>query len=533
MRIIFFICISILINLSAQTYSFTNTTTTNIATGATTNFTVSVFGVPTSGMVLRQVNISFGNTASLNSANMNLVTMRLIDANATQINLLSPTSFDGAVGDFRLFNIRLRDHSALKTPAQQKAATSSVISKGYPYYYGYYKPEGSFSSLNTTNLVNGNWTFRVVNGSAGTRIFTKIELIFGPPITVYDIRTTDPNQSCATRQCLQTGDVYWASNNGYPVNQASSPPNNVGGTCAWNSQKDNMIWFYFKANASTAEISASGLSTVQESSVFQSVDCLSYTNVTGGCGPSAMFNAGFHAEKYNTNTTGATYTNGYAWNAGYKLSGLVAGQEYIFILDGQAGVNSDFYIELTGGGDVCTVLPIELQSFKANFDIDKIKLEWIINSNNLNKNFILEKSNEIENWKEIAIVNEFITQNKSNYFTFFDLEPSNSINYYRLKQFDLNNKIIYSEVVSIDNSSNSLEFSPNPFNDLLQVNVPENYDNQEVNLIFYNVLGKVVLEKKLTNGNHKLNVKELNEGIYFVKYKNFNGITSQKTLIKL
>ena len=50
-------------------------------------------------------------------------------------------------------------------------------------------------------------------------------------------------------------------------------------------------------------------------------------------------------------------------NHAYTLTGLTIGQEYILILDGEAAVASDFYIEIISGADGgCTPpLPIVLQ----------------------------------------------------------------------------------------------------------------------------------------------------------------------------
>ena len=333
----------------SQTYTFTNTTAATINSTATTTRNIVVSGVPTTGMVLRQVNISFGDLTSIYSGDMAGFTLKLTDPSGNVINLLSPTSMTTSGNSNsanKAFNIHMRDHAGLKTPAQQATATGSTTGKGYPFNYGYYKPEGNFSSFNTTSAVNGTWIFSMSAYSTSYgRQFNSVELIFGDPIQVTDIRATAPNQSCATKQCMQTGDILWAKNTGYPNGQANTPLTTGG--CSWNSQQNNSSWFYFTASATTAKLSASGFSTPQETGVFKSSDCSNFTMVAGGCAPTELFSSSPSMEKYYN----GSYASGYSFNQGYQLSGLVVGETYIFIIDGQSGTQSEFYVEMVSGAD--------------------------------------------------------------------------------------------------------------------------------------------------------------------------------------
>ena len=92
-----FLVLVVSIGQSQTLYTFSNTTSTSIAAGGSATLNVTVSGVPTTGMVLRQVNIGFGNTATMNSGNVASITMRLKDALGNISTMLSPTSFDGAV----------------------------------------------------------------------------------------------------------------------------------------------------------------------------------------------------------------------------------------------------------------------------------------------------------------------------------------------------------------------------------------------------------------------------------------------------
>lgn len=523
---VFFLFILYLSIVNAQTYTFSNTTASTIIDASTTTKTIAVSGVPTSGMVLRQVNIQFGNGSGSSSGDMAKILLKLKDPSNNEINLISTTSHTTTVDAARkYFNIKLRDHAALKTINQQSTATGSTNSKGYPFNQGYYKPEGSFTVFNTTTNVNGNWTFSLSGyASMSTRHFVSIELIFGPPLVVTDIRATNPNQSCETRQCLQTGDVFWARNIGYPSNQASAPPNTVG-TCGWNGQKDNMAWFYFVPSATTAKVSASGFSTVQESSVFKASNCAGYTQVTGGCGVTDLFSGSAHLTKYYN----GTYTGGYAWNHEYTLTGLTIGAKYIFVLDGQAGTQSEFYIELLSGGDMgCIPLPIKLTNFEVSCQSNLPELKWSTSTEINNDYFTVERAvgltdeNELD-FIEIAKIQGSGNSNIEQNYQFIDDSYVNnkSVNntYYRLKQTDYDGQFeyFYPLLANCNVEQKEINIYPNPNDGKFSISGVKKGDLINV----YSHLGIPVFNSKVSeDGFFDVNISSLAKGIYFVKVQN-------------
>lgn len=534
-----FLVLVVSIGQSQTLYTFSNTTSTSIAAGGSATLNVTVSGVPTTGMVLRQVNIGFGNTATMNSGNVASITMRLKDALGNISTMLSPTSFDGATGDFRLFDIHLRDDNVLKTPKGQKDATGSVLSKGYPFHYGYYKPEGSFSGFNTTSSVNGTWQFVVNNGAGGARTFTKIELVFGPAIVATDIRTSKPNQSCSTQQCIDGTKVYYATNNGYPTNQSVTPPNTVG-TCAWNGQKDNNNWFFFQASGSTAYVSISGFSTVQESSVFTVSSCTSsatYGIVAGGCGPTDMFSGTVNSQKYYATSSGASYAGGYAWNHGYYLTGLVTGTNYVFVIDGSSAAVSDFYVEVTGSSQPCSLLlPVDLIYFNGENKDNSNILNWATSSEFDNHKFELEKSIDGIYFKTIATLNSKSIKGKSDYQLVYQYKVVSDKAYYRLKQIDINGSFRYHKIIFIDEEEkkHSPSVMPNPATNRLTITYISK-TNQQAIISLYDVSGREILFEQavFNDANHEyvLNIESLNRGLYFLTI-NAGTKTYQHKIIK-
>lgn len=524
-HILITILILVFLNLSVRSqtvYTFSNSTTATINSTATTTRTMSVSGVPTSGMVLRQVNVSFGNGSSSYSGDMAGFTLKLKDPSNNEIVLLSPTSMVGSGSSNsanRSFNIHFRDHAALKTPAAQASASGSTTSKGYPFNFGYYKSEASFSSFNTTSAVNGTWTFSMSGYSTSFgRIFNKVELIFGPPFVVTDIRTSSP-LTCATSQCLQTGSIYWAKNNSASTNQASSPPNTVDG-CTWNDSKDNMTWYYFVASATTAEVSFSGIGSVQQSIVLKpGASCSSYTLVTGGC-YTEMFGSVGQTKYY-----GGTWASGYAWNHGYKLTGLTIGKRYLFVIDGSSAANTEYYIELvSGASDGCSPLPISLLDFSGEIQDNKIELNWTTLSERENDYYTIYRSQDAVNWEEIAQMDGAGNASDTRYYTSIDQNPLPGVSYYKLKQTDFNGDFEEFDPISIafEGKTNELYVFPNPsstgFNLRIELNEIEEglFNIQDLN-------GKIILEEthKLSIGDNLISLegKTLIPGVYILHSK--------------
>ncbi len=336
------------------TYSFTNTvvglhdtwdTGNDWATALTR--TVDVVGVPTSGMVLRQINLDLGSNAG---SNISTLAARLSDTQGNVLDVFNAGYFYNT--DFsRYVNIKLRDHAALN---RLDDYTLSYL--GMPYSFGYYRVEtpGSYGSVNTTNAVNGTWTFSLIENTGVEIQFNAVELVFGPPFNVLDITMGNGNDACSGSQCIQSGNsnVLLATNVAYPQSQTNLPALSLNG-CNWNAEANNTAWFHFIASDPTVEVSVSGLNnSIQQTLVVRNdgtCDIPSYTMI--GC-PLDMY-----VNNCNT-TTGdpllyhrVCYDGGTKFNHGYTLTGLVVGQEYALVVDGLSGSDSEFYVEVASGAD--------------------------------------------------------------------------------------------------------------------------------------------------------------------------------------
>ncbi|HTO38810.1 MAG TPA: gliding motility-associated C-terminal domain-containing protein [Brumimicrobium sp.] len=337
----------------AQT--FTNTSSYNFTNGTVYTTTFNVSGV-NSGDILRQVNLKFGDGA-MYSAELTRAVITLRNPAGTIVTLLDPNNFNTSLSttdaDRKYVDITLRDHAELNTPKGWADATGNYISNAYPFNYGYWRIPTPGAYSNFTGTHNGTWTLSISYPGLSTsyaRKYISSELVFGDEFSFTDIRVTKPNQSCDTKQCIQTGEIYLASNIGYPENQPYTPTIMGGGSCQWNLIANNTAWFYFTASSSTVKFSISGMTKKIESVVATSPNCQGFTLINGGC-PTVMYQGTANPVKYYKQS----YAAGYSQNHGYELSGLTIGEEYILIIDGMdessTGTASNFYIEVESGAD--------------------------------------------------------------------------------------------------------------------------------------------------------------------------------------
>ncbi|MCB0685960.1 MAG: T9SS type A sorting domain-containing protein [Saprospiraceae bacterium] len=157
---------------------------------------------------------------------------------------------------------------------------------------------------------------------------------------------------------------------------------------------------------------------------------------------------------------------------------------------------------------VDVALPIELISFNANiYQENKIQLVWQTANEFQNYGFEIEKRRGNNQWEKIG----FLAGNQgqtANLYSFIDPAPSKGINFYRLKQLDVDGKFTYSQIVSVYFSNDDgLDVFPNPVSYNLFVEGTKGGFYTIVNSV-----GKIVLDGTIEK--ESIDVSELSSGIY-------------------
>ena len=122
-------------------------------------------------------------------------------------------------------------------------------------------------------------------------------------------------------------------------------------------------------------------------------------------------------------------------------------------------------------------LPIELKTFTASAQHDRVDLKWVTASEKNNAYFGIERSTDGLAFGEIGRKAGAGTSFDNNTYTFSDLTPVAGLNYYRLRQVDLDGQFTYSPVraVQIVQAGRLLLF-PSPAVDMLHIRLPELLD---------------------------------------------------------
>lgn len=103
------------------------------------------------------------------------------------------------------------------------------------------------------------------------------------------------------------------------------------------------------------------------------------------------------------------------------------------------------------------------------------------------------------------------------------LTVSNENGYNSLNRLDY----VYFDCSNIDiENITKISIYPNPCNDILNINIPNNYKETEIKI--FDILGKEVLRKKITCGTNAIDISNLKQSMYFIEIYTDKGKTIER-----
>ncbi len=178
-----------------------------------------------------------------------------------------------------------------------------------------------------------------------------------------------------------------------------------------------------------------------------------------------------------------------------------------------------------GSKSKSTILPIELLSFSATCNGKSSLIEWTTATEKNNDFFVLERSTDAINFKEIARVAGAGNTIEPNNYAYTDYGARSGDNYYRLVQVDYDGTSTASEIIVANcptetlGEPNVLAF-PNPFEDNLTLHF-ENFGNIQATVEVYDMLGRMVHTQKVNCSQNDyeiiLRLAGLSDGTYNVR----------------
>ena len=167
-------------------------------------------------------------------------------------------------------------------------------------------------------------------------------------------------------------------------------------------------------------------------------------------------------------------------------------------------------------------LPVELTDFAGKYVAGKVELTWNTSSELNNSHFVVERSLDGTKFSELGKVQGAGTTIEPQAYDFVDANPK-QINYYRLKQVDIDGTYEYSIIIVINTTGDDLgtKVYPVPTSETLVIETERTIDNIKV----LDVTGRVVLVKEFdTTTRVELNVAKLAAGTYFVSVQAERGV---------
>ena len=180
-----------------------------------------------------------------------------------------------------------------------------------------------------------------------------------------------------------------------------------------------------------------------------------------------------------------------------------------------------------------TTTPVTLLNFTVQ-RVKKInKISWSTSQEINSKIFIIERSNNGRNFSAIAQVAASGNSNTIMNYSFTDNAPAKGINYYRLKQVDIDNTAKYSAIRHVRNEGTAdIAVYPNPVKDIIKIDISSDKADK-ASISITDMSGKLVYSKTsvdITEGmnNPGINASSLKAGTYIIKIQLSDDVVVKK-----
>jgi hypothetical protein len=216
----------------------------------------------------------------------------------------------------------------------------------------------------------------------------------------------------------------------------------------------------------------------------------------------------------------------------------ISGDRVIFTLPA-ANLGATGYYTIGTVDYQSSSLPIELLSFSAIANGEKVDIKWETTTETNNDYFTIEKSKDGKNFTKLMDVKGAGTSTSLKEYFEADYQPYFGTSYYRLKQTDKNGDFKYFNMVSVNfNGQKNIVLYPNPIDNTSNLNIKiSGYKNEEVVVVLQDMQGREFLSRVLlSEGDNKIFVvdetKSLAPGAYIVTASSNDKIYNYKLIVK-
>jgi len=199
------------------------------------------------------------------------------------------------------------------------------------------------------------------------------------------------------------------------------------------------------------------------------------------------------------------------------------------------GGNLSTQVTTSGSAGVCMVykfginpLPITLVSFNASKDKNGyVKLNWVTSNEENNLGFDVEYSADGKIWDKL----DFVRTKSSNgtsvsalSYSFLHTHAAKGVNFYRLKQIDLNGNSTFSNIatINVDTKNSEVRIFPNPMGGSGTLNIDGLASKASIEI--FNMAGTKLYNINSNNNNtQKIDMSNYASGVYNVIVKDMDS----------
>ena len=173
------------------------------------------------------------------------------------------------------------------------------------------------------------------------------------------------------------------------------------------------------------------------------------------------------------------------------------------------------------------ILPVEFGKVDARNVYGKIEIHWETYSEINNDRFEIERSFSADRFETIGMVEGSGNSQRLNDYTFVDETPLTGINYYRLKQVDIDGVFEYSDIVSVETKRSNIRITPTSTFDFVTVST-----GVQSSIILRSINGQVMNRQSDAEGNFTIEMANYPQGIYFLMLE-INGSIQTEKVVRL
>jgi len=155
-----------------------------------------------------------------------------------------------------------------------------------------------------------------------------------------------------------------------------------------------------------------------------------------------------------------------------------------------------------------------------------VRIDWTTATESNSSHFDIERSTNGTDFKKIGTVEAQKNSLTVHHYSTLDIQPANEMNYYRLKQVDLDGKFVYTTILAVSYRRFEVQFYPNPVGNTLHLESEHPIEK----MMLEDLLGKTIMT--INNPDKNIELSGLASGQYIMVFQKSKDEVEVRRLIK-